>query len=55
MEFEDDRGKLELQVAHQVTWFVPDRPVDGGTLFLRPESDNVAEGVGGDHSGRSKP
>jgi hypothetical protein len=25
-----------VPAAHRVTWFVPDRPVDGGTVFKRP-------------------
>ena len=24
--------------AHRVTWFAPDRPVDGGTVFVRPDT-----------------
>jgi hypothetical protein len=23
--------------AHRITWFAPDRPVENGTIFLRPE------------------
>ena len=32
-------------VTHRVTWFdPPDRPVEGGTVFVRPESNETAEG-----------
>ena len=24
--------------AHRVTWFAPKRPVDGGTIFVRPDT-----------------
>jgi len=28
--------------AHRVTWFAPERPVENGTVFLRPESASPA-------------
>jgi beta-N-acetylglucosaminidase len=43
MKFETGRENVGHQVAHRVTWFAPDRPVDGGTLFIRPEFDNSAD------------
>jgi hypothetical protein len=48
MKSEAGQGQMDLQVAHRVTWFAPDRPVDGGTLFIRPESKDPGDGVGVD-------
>ena len=29
--------------AHQITWFAPDRPVDGGTVYKRPALETAVE------------
>jgi hypothetical protein len=36
MEFMTGRDISAVPAAHRVTFFVPDRPVDGGTVFKRP-------------------
>ncbi len=43
-----DTGSEEVADApgHRASWFSPERPVNGGTVFLRPSqilSDGVAE------------
>jgi hypothetical protein len=35
---DDDGGHVPL--AHQVSWFAPDRPT-GGTVFVRPSGDDA--------------
>lgn len=39
MEHVIGRDIAAVPTAHRVTWFVPDRPVDGGTVFKRPDVD----------------
>jgi hypothetical protein len=29
--------------VHRITWFAPERPVENGTVFLRPEAPEAAE------------
>ena len=31
-----DQDDLEPRPAHQITWFAPDRPVEGQTVYVRP-------------------
>jgi|tagenome__1003787_1003787.scaffolds.fasta_scaffold19599252_1 hypothetical protein len=38
----------EPPAAHQITWFAPDRPVDGGTVYKRPapqDTDQSADAL----------
>ncbi|GAA5170082.1 hypothetical protein GCM10023321_66620 [Pseudonocardia eucalypti] len=34
-----DAGKERAQSApaHRITWFAPERPVENGTVYVRPE------------------
>jgi hypothetical protein len=37
-------SESSIHEPFKVNWFAPDRPVGGGTMFVRPEDD--ADGVG---------
>jgi len=45
MQLETGRLNAEPQV-YRVTWFAPDRPVDGGTVYIRPPAEEAAPEVG---------
>jgi hypothetical protein len=51
----EDGQELELLLltGHRIAWFAPDRPVEGGTVFVRPtasdESANSIPPNAGDH------
>lgn len=36
MALDDGQDEAQRAVAHRVTWFAPDRPVEGVTVFVRP-------------------
>jgi hypothetical protein len=36
------RDDNESADAHRISFFAPDRPVDGTTMFIRPASDESA-------------
>ncbi len=63
MELMTDRDIPAVPAAHRVTLFVPDRPVDGGTVFKRPPADEstrydpvaVDGGVGTIHAATNLP
>lgn len=44
----EDGQELEplLLTGHRINWFAPDRPVEGGTVFVRPAaSDEGADSI----------
>ncbi len=45
MELVTDREVAAVPVAHRVTWFIPDRPVNGGTVFKRPDEEDLVQCV----------
>jgi hypothetical protein len=51
MARESGGEKARRWSAHRVTWFTPDRPVEGATVFVLPASDESDDQVG-DRSGR---
>jgi hypothetical protein len=32
-----DTERTQPASAHRITWFAPERPVENGTVFVRPE------------------
>lgn len=42
MTFEHSQEVSGQCVAHLVTWFVPNRPVEGATVFVRPTAGRSA-------------
>lgn len=43
MRVDSGRVNADSQVVYRVTWFVPDRPVDGGTVYLRPPAEDAVD------------
>ncbi len=39
----DERAEESTDSAHRVTWFGPKRPVDGGTVFVKPLADSESD------------
>jgi hypothetical protein len=40
MPLDDGQEPGLLSTGHRVAWFAPDRPVEGGTVFVRPTAAN---------------
>ena len=48
MRADTGRVNAEPHVVYRVTWFAPDRPdrpVEGGTVYIRPPADDSAAEV----------
>lgn len=45
MSLDADRTDESTEIAHQVVWFAPDRPVEGVTVFVRPDGVSDDQGA----------
>lgn len=37
MSFDAGKEQAPSAPAHRITWFAPERPVENGTVYVRPE------------------